>query len=149
MTALALRQSEIDARGRLRRTVAPPPEAWAAGHADLYRAFLRWLDPTGVPPPARARTTLVAVRHLLAALPCPVEPDALAAGMSTLLADYATRGAAVATLQQYRSALRLFHRFVAIQLNLPPAVPPPPTPEHYLAPLPHWMQPRLLEYIMM
>jgi hypothetical protein len=51
------------------------------------------------------------------------------------------------TLQQYGSALRLFRRFVAIQFDLPPAVPPSPTPERYLAPLPAWMYPRLLEYI--
>jgi len=147
MTAVAVPQSAVDARGRLRRTIAPPSAAWPADHATLYRAFLRWLDPDGVPP-ARARTTLVAVRHLLASFPGPVEPAALAAAMSTLLADYARRGAAPGTLQQYRSALRLFQRFVAIQFGLPPAVAPPPTPERYLAPLPPWMRPRLLEYIM-
>jgi hypothetical protein len=147
VSAVAVSQSAVDARGRLRRTVAPPPAAWPADHAALYRAFLRWLDPHGVPA-ARERTTLVAVRHLLASVPGPVEPATLATAVSTLLADYAHRGAAPGTLQQYGSALRLFRRFVAIQCGLPPAVSPSPTPERYLAPLPPWMHPRLLEYIM-
>ena len=146
MSAVAVQQPAVDARGRLRRTIAPLPAAWPADHAALYRAFLRWLDPNGVPP-ARARTTLVAVRALLASFPGPMEATTLATVMSTLLADYARRGAAPGTLQQYGSALRLFQRFVAIQLGLPPAVSPSPTPEHYLAPLPPWMRPRLLEYI--
>jgi hypothetical protein len=65
----------------------------------------------------------------------------------TLLADYARRGAAPGTLQQYGSALRLFQRFVAIQCGLPPAESPSPTPERYPTPLPPWTPPRLLEYI--
>jgi hypothetical protein len=85
MNAVAVSQTDVDARGRLRRTVAPGPEAWPDGNTDLYRAFLRWLDPHGVPA-ARARTTLVAVRHLLAFLSQPVEPVALAAATRTLLA---------------------------------------------------------------
>ena len=146
MSTLVLRRAEVDARGRLRRTVAPAPETWPPGNVELYRAFLRWLDPNGVPA-ARARTVLVAIRHLLAALLLPETPDALAAASRALLRDYETRGAAPGTLQQYGTALRLFQRFVAIQTGLPPAAPVPPTPELYLAPLPHWMQPRLLEYI--
>jgi len=147
VSAVAVHQTTVDARGRLRRTVAPPLAAWPADHAVLYRAFLRWLDPQGVPP-ARERTTLVAVRHLLASFPGPAEPATLATAVTTLLADYARRGAAPGTLQQYGSALRLFRRFVTIQFGLPLAVPPSPTPERYLAPLPSWMRPRLLEYIM-
>jgi site-specific recombinase XerD len=147
MSAVTVHQATVDARGRLRRTVAPPPAAWAPDHAALYRAFLRWLDPQGVPP-ARERTTLVAVRHLLASFPGPVEPATLATAVTTFLSDYACRGAAPGTLQQYGSALRLFRRFVAIQCGLPPAVAPSPTPERYLAPLPPWMRPRLLEYIL-
>jgi integrase/recombinase XerC len=146
VSAVAVQQPGVDARGRLRRTIAPLSAAWPADHAALYRAFLRWLDPNGVPP-ARARTTLVAVRALLASFPGPMDATTLATVMSTLLADYARRGAAPGTLQQYGSALRLFQRFVAIQLGLPPSVSPSPTPEHYLAQLPPWMQPRLLEYI--
>jgi hypothetical protein len=127
MSTLVLRRAEVDARGRLRRSVAPASETWPPGNAELYRAFLRWLDPNGVPA-ARARTVLVAVRHLLAALPLSGAPDALAAASRALLRDYATRGAASGTLQQYGTALRLFQRFVAIQIGLPPAVPTPPTP---------------------
>ncbi len=146
MSTLVLPRSGVDARGRLRRTVAPAPETWPAGNAELYRAFLRWLDPNGVPA-ARARTVLVAVRHLLAVLPFAGMPDALAAASGALLRDYARRGAARGTLQQYGTALRLFQRFVAIQTGLPPAAPVPPTPERHLAPLPGWMQMRLVEYI--
>jgi len=146
MSVLLLRRTDVDARGRLRRTATPALDAWPAGNADLYRAFLRWLDPHGVPA-ARARTVLVAVRHLLASLPLPVAPGALAAASHALLRDYETRGAARGTLQQYGTALRLFQRFVAIQIGLPPAAPPPPTPQRYLSHLPRWMQPRLLEYI--
>lgn len=146
MSALALRQADVDARGRLRRTVAPASDTWPTGNADLYRAFLRWLDPNGVPP-ARARTVLVAVRHLLASLPVPVALDTLRASSHALLQNYASRGAARGTLQQYGTALRLFQRFVAIQIGLPPSAPPPPTPLRYLSRLPRWMQPRLFEYI--
>jgi hypothetical protein len=78
MSTLVLRRAEVDARDRLRRTIAPAPETWPSGNVELYRAFLRWLDPNGVPA-ARARTVLVAVRHLLAVLPFPGAPDALAA----------------------------------------------------------------------
>jgi len=131
MNTLVLPRTRVDARGRLRRTVAPVPETWPAGNVELYRAFLRWLDPNGVPA-ARARTVLVAVRHLLAVLPSPGIPDALAAASTALLSDYARRGAARGTLQQYRTALRLFQRFVAIQIGAPPAPPVPPAPAPYL-----------------
>ena len=85
MTALAVSRADVDARGRLRRTLTPSVEAWPRGNAEVYRAFLRWLDPRGVPA-ARARTTLVAVRRLLASLPQPVEPAGVAAATRTLLA---------------------------------------------------------------
>jgi hypothetical protein len=130
LSSVVLRRTEVDARGRLRRTVAPVPETWPPGNVELYRAFLPWLDLNGVPPP-RARTVLVAVRHLLAVLPLPGAPDTLAAASRALLRDYATHGAAPGTLQQYGTAIRLLQRFVAIQTGFPPDAPAPQTPELY------------------
>jgi hypothetical protein len=121
LSTLVLRRTEVDARGRLRRTVAPAQETWPAGNAELYRAFLRWLDPNGVPA-ARARTVLVAVRHLLAALPLLGAPDALVAASRALLPDYATCGAAWDAAAVWHGS-PAFQRFVAIQTGLPPAAP--------------------------
>jgi hypothetical protein len=61
MSSPTLRLREAGCGGRF----APAPETWPPGNAEIYRGFLRWLDPDGVPA-TRARIVLVAVRHLLA-----------------------------------------------------------------------------------
>lgn len=125
----------------------PSATTWPDGNRELYEAFLRWLEPQGCPP-ARARTTLVAVRHLLARLATPLDLTAIEEASTALLVAYDARGAASGTLRQYRSALRLFRHFVAGRTGAPlPILAAPPTPERYLEGLPAWMQPRVLEYI--
>lgn len=75
-------------------------------------------------------------------------PDGGRGGEQALLLEYDARGAATGTLQQYRSALRVFQRFVAVRTGAPLTISAlPPTPERHLAELPAWMHPRLLEYI--
>lgn len=140
-------RGSVDARGRLERMPVPSATPWPAGTRELYQAFLRWLEPHGVPA-ARARTTLVAVRHLLARLTTPLDLMTVMEASTTLLLEYDARGAAPGTLQQFRSALRVFQRFVAVRTGAPLTVSArPPTPEWYLAGLPTWRHPRLLEYI--
>lgn len=147
MSSVLISGGSVDARGRLRRMPVPPAMTWPAGNRELYQAFLRWLAPQGVPA-ARARTTLVAVRHLLARVDTPLDLTTVEAARTALLLEYDARGAATGTLQQYRSALRVFERFIAIRTGAPLTVSaPPPTPERYLEGLPAWMHPRLLEYI--
>lgn len=125
----------------------PSATTWPEGNRELYQAFLRWLEPHGFPA-ARARTTLVAVRHLLARLTTPLDLMAVGEASTALLLEYDARGAATGTLQQYRSALRVFQRFVAVRTGAPLTISAlPPTPERHLAELPAWMHPRLLEYI--
>lgn len=125
----------------------PSATTWPEGNRELYQAFLRWIEPQGCPP-ARERTTLVAVRHLLARLTTPLDLTAIEQAGTGLLLEYDARGAASGTLQQYRCALRLFRHFVAGRTgaSLPVSVAPS-TPERFLEGLPGWMHPRVLEYI--
>ncbi len=147
MSVLIASQGSVDAWGRLQRMPVPSATTWPEGNQELYQVFLRWLEPHGFPA-GRARTTLVAVRHLLARLRTPLDLMAVEEASTALLLEYGARGAAAGTLRQYRSAMRVFQRFVAVRTGGPLMISaPPPTPERHLAALPAWMHPRLLEYI--
>lgn len=147
MSVLIVAHGSVDTRGRLRRVPVPTATTWPGSNRELYQAFLRWLEPHSFPA-ARARTTLVAVRHLLARVPTPLDLMTVEEASTALLLEYDARGAASGTLQQYRSALRLFQRFIAVRTGAPLTVSAlPPAPERYLESLPAWMHPRLLEYI--